>query len=110
MDKAHYEQLILERKAMAYGDDYYNRTYVVPVYEDADGILYLNVGDFMDSKDERYAKLLELGIPKDYKGAQSPLQAWRNAMQELNGEVIDSPVFDLGFSPSTVRAWAWYLA
>ena len=86
-------------------DDYYG--YRMPVPE-----RYRN--NFMADEDERWGVLESIGIPR--REGVCPLAGWRDAVADESGldrSVLDPAqggVFDLGFAPSYVREFVWFLA
>lgn len=87
------------------GDDYYGYRFPVPSR-------YSN--DFMAPEDTKWAILASIGIER--REGITPLVAWRDAVADESGrprEELNPQTgrgLDLGFSPTYVRQWAFYLA
>lgn len=78
-------------------DDFYG--YAIPVPD-----TYPNRP--LATEDQKWSVLAAIGIER--QSEVTPLQAWRNAVADLNGVTVEQ--LDLGFTPTYVRRFIWFLA
>ena len=70
--------------------------------------------DIMASEDDRWAVLASIGIER--REGVSPLAAWRDAVADESGipradlDPAQGGRFDLGFTPSYIRTFVFFLA
>lgn len=92
---------VLAPRTVFLSDDYYG--YILPVPPTYDL-------DLRATEDARFDTLATIGITREH-GA-TPLQAWRNAVADINA--LDRAVLvrnlDLNFAPTYVRKFVFYLA